>query len=155
MAELSFREKKFKEIVVANESEFPKNFALASAWTLADFKGINLKIIDMKETSSLSDYYILASAENTTAARSMAETLSSLLKKNGQSIRSLEGVEDAEWILIDCSDVIVHIFLESVREVFDLDNLWRENPQVKIPQEYYFSHHDTQRKDEPNSENYF
>ncbi len=155
MADQSFREKKFKEIVDASSDKFPENIALASAWTLADFKGINLKIINMKETSSLSDYYVLASAENTTTARSMAETLSMLLKRNGQAIRSLEGMEDGEWILIDCSDIIVHIFLESVREIFDLDNLWRDNPQVEIPQEFYFSHHDSNRPDESGSENYF
>lgn len=154
MAEQDYRLKKFNQIVEEGKSEFPKNIALAASWTLADFKGINLKIIDMRETSSLSDYYVIASAENTTTARSMADTLSMLLKRNNLAIRSLEGTEDAEWILIDCSDIIVHIFLESVREIFDLDNLWRENPQIEIPQEYYFSHHSTQ-KEEETTETYF
>lgn len=147
-----YQEKEFKKII-DEVQDFPKNIALASSWLMADFKGINLKIIDMRNTSSLSDYYVLGSAENTTTARSMADSLSSLLKRNGSSIRSLEGTEDGEWILIDCSDIIVHIFLESVREVFDLDRLWKDNPQIDIPVEYYYGNRET--SEEETTENYF
>ena len=46
---------------------------------------------------------------------------------------------DSDWILLDLGDIIVHIFLESSRSVYDLDNLWSESRPVEIPQEYYFS----------------
>lgn len=146
--------KEVDQIIKAQTDEYPKNFALAAAWVLADFKGINLKIIDMQGTSSLADYYVLASSENTTTSKSMASDIQMHFKRNGVSINSVEGTDDAEWILVDCGDLIVHIFLDTVREVFDLDNLWRENPQVEIPQEYYFSNKDSAKSTE-SEEAYF
>ena len=127
------------KIIQDKKTPSPKNFALASAWILADFKGINLKILDMQKTSSLADYYVLASAENTTTARAMAESIQFHMKRHNLPAQSVEGIENAQWILLDCGDIIVHVFQEAIRSVFDLDDLWRENPAVPIPQEYYFS----------------
>ena len=130
----------------------PKNFALATAWILADLKGVNLKILDMRKTSSLADYYVLVNAENTTTARSMTERVQFHLKRHQLHSRSVEGVESAEWILIDCGDIIIHILQETSRDIFDLDNLWRENPIVPIPQEYYFSHQESVKEGEGEEE---
>lgn len=136
---MDYKAKEFDNIFQDKELEFPHNMALASAWVLADFKGLNLKIFDMRESSSLSDFYIMGSAENTTTARSMAEKIREHFKRNEIAPISLEGIEDAEWILIDLGDVIVHIFLENVREIFNLDALWNDRPQLDIPKEFYFS----------------
>ncbi|MCY4644197.1 MAG: ribosome silencing factor [Bacteriovoracales bacterium] len=135
----TYMEKGFDRIVCDKELIFPKNTALAATWILAAFKGINLKIFDMRESSSLADYYVLGSAQNVTTARSMAEGLESHLKRHRYSARSIEGLESAQWILLDFGDMIIHIFQESVRDIFDLDELWKEYPSVPIPQEYYFS----------------
>lgn len=148
----SFAEKEFTKIM-SQDSDSAKNTALASAWVIADYKGLNLKIIDMKQSSSLADYYVLGSTENPTTSRSIADSLQRHYKNHKISVRSLEGVEEGEWILIDAGDVIVHIFLENVRDIFDLDNLFRENPTVAIPQEYYFANRD--EKSEETTENYF
>ncbi len=134
-----FAKKEVQKIIESNKEEYPKNIALASTWILADYKGLNLKIIDMQSTSSLADYYVLASSENTTAARAMAEAVQYHMKGISKFSTTVEGIEDAEWILIDLGDIIVHIFLENVRDIFDLDNLWRDNPTIEIPQEYYFN----------------
>ena len=136
-------DKKIDTIIHNKELKFPENIALACAWILADFKGINLKIIDMKKTSSLADYYILASAENTPKARSMSESIQFHLKRHDHPVRSAEGIENAEWILLDFGDLIVHIFQETIRDIFDLDDLWKENPTLPIPEEYYFSNEET------------
>ena len=140
--------KEIDKIIHNKKLEFPKNFALACARILADFKGINLKIIDMKKTSSLADYYVLASAENTTTARSMSEGIQFHLKRHQRPILSVEGVESAEWVLLDFGDLIVHVFQETIRDIFDLDHLWRDNPTVPIPQEYYFSDQETESETE-------
>ena len=131
-----FIEKEITKVIEGNKSEFPKNIALACAWVIANFKGINIKIFDVKDSSSLCDYNIIASAQNTTQARSIVDVLAPALKANDQEIISLEGVHEAEWILVDAGDVIVHLFLETSRDVFDLDNLWKNYDQVQIPEEY-------------------
>jgi ribosome-associated protein len=123
---------------VLKSQKYPQNSALAAAWIIAHFKGINIKIIDSKETSSLCDYNIIASAENTIQAKSMADEIVKNLKASGMQVISQEGLIKGEWILIDLGDVIVHILQDICRDSYDLDSLWNGQPQVEIPQEFYF-----------------
>jgi len=151
-----FIESEIKKILEDKTLEFPKNIAMASAWIIANFKGVNIKVLDVAGSSSLCDFNIIASAENTIQARSMVEEILTNFRKNDIVPLSVEGVRDGEWMLLDLGDVIVHIFQEVARDVFDLDNLWSEFPHVEIPQDYYFSHAeiDSAKKDDP-ADNYF
>jgi ribosome-associated protein len=151
-------EKEVKKIVEELSGEYPKNIALAAAWIIANFKGINIKIFDVKESSSLCDYNIIASMQNTTQARAVIDELSANLKKNGNNIISIEGLTDAEWILLDAGDIIIHLFQETARDIFDLDNLWGAFPQIEIPSDYYFSSPEIEQpvaKQEDPTDNYF
>ena len=57
------------------------------------------------------------------------------MKDRGEPANSIEGYENAEWILIDYGDLVVHIFEPKAREYYDLDRLWRDAPLVNIPPE--------------------
>ena len=127
-----------KKVVSNTSFEFPLNHAMACAWILANFKGDNLKIFDMRKTSALVDYSIIATAQNATQARAMVDEISSSLKNQGANIVSYEGYETADWILLDTGDVMVHVFNGPARDVYDLDMVYAKNPQVKIPEEFYF-----------------
>ncbi len=139
-----FVDKEIDKIIKDEELTFPKNMAMAAAWLLGNLKGINLKIFDVSHTSSLSDYYVLASASNTTQASAMAEDVIRSLKRHGMNFLSKEGVNGSDWILLDAGDIIVHIFLEAAREVYGLEGLWLEAKPVAIPQSYYFSNEDAE-----------
>ena len=151
----TFIEKEVAKIVEEHKADFPQNIALAAAWIIANFKGINIKIFDVRESSSLCDYNIIASAQNTTQARSIVDVLSPSLKNHNQEIISLEGVHEAEWILVDVGDIIIHLFVETSRDVFDLDQLWKDYPQVQIPEEYYFGTPQTETNSSDPTNNYF
>jgi ribosome-associated protein len=126
------------KVITNKDFEFPLNHAMASTWILANFKGDNLKIFDMRKTSALCDYSIIATAQNATQARAMSDEISGNLQQQGAHIVSYEGYESADWILIDTGDIIVHIFNGPSRDVYDLDMIFAKNPQVKIPEEFYF-----------------
>jgi ribosome-associated protein len=138
MAQNEFIQAEVKKVISNPKFEFPLNHAMAATWILANFKGDNLKVFDMKKSTSLCDYSILATAQNVTQARAMADEISSNLKQQGANILSYEGYENADWILLDTGDVIIHIFTLSARDVYDLDMIYAKNPQVKIPEEFYF-----------------
>ncbi len=141
---------------VIETAEYPKNISLACAWIIAHFKGLNIKIFDVTETSSLCDYNIIASAENTTQARAMVDEIVKNLKEQNLEVVSLEGMGDADWVLIDMGDVIIHIFQEISRDIFDLDSLWEGHEQIQIPQEYYFGEApESNQKDKSSTSNYF
>lgn len=144
-----------KEITkIISSEEFPKNMALASAWIIAHFKGVNIKIFDVSQTSSLCDYNIVASAENSTQAKAIVDEIQRQLKQH-INVNSLEGLTDCEWVLLDLLDVIVHIFQETTRDVFALEDLWKDSPKVEIPAEYYYGPGEELKPSSDPTENYF
>jgi ribosome-associated protein len=143
------------KIVKDEQLAYPLNYAFAVSWMIAHFKGMNLKIYNVTETSSLGDYFIIGSVENPTQAKSLAETLERQLKKAGLKGVSIEGKDDAEWILVDAGDIIIHIFQENIREIYDLDALWLAHPQIKVPEEYYYPEPETSSTESNNDRGYF
>lgn len=147
-----FVEKEIKKVL--ETAEYPTNMALASAWVIAHFKGINIKIFDVSKTSSLCDFNVIATAENTIQAKAMVDEIQRNLKNAGAKLISVEGLSDGEWILVDLGDIIVHIFQEISRDVYHLESLWEGSPQVEIPSEYYFGPGNEAGTND-SSENYF
>lgn len=135
--------------------EFPLNHAMASAWILANFKGDNLKIFDMRKSTSLCDFSIIATAQNATQARAMVDEISVNLKGQGANILSYEGYESADWILLDTGDVMVHVFIGPSRDVYDLDIVYAKNAQVKIPEEFYFGKPTPASTEKPDLKGFF
>jgi ribosome-associated protein len=131
--------KEVQTILDQADFEYPLNLAMSCAWLLGNLKGINLKVLDTQKMSSLADYFVMASATNTTQLQSMAETIVKQMREFDFPERSIEGLNGTDWVLIDLGDVLVHIFLETSRGVYDLDNLWMTAKPVTIPNEYYFS----------------
>lgn len=138
MAQNEYVQGEVKKVIDNATFEFPLNHAMASAWILANYKGDNLKIFDMKKSTSLCDYAVVATAQNATQARAMIDEVSSRLKENGAKILSYEGYDSADWILLDTGDVMVHVFTAHNRDIYDLDMVYAKNSQVKIPEEFYF-----------------
>ncbi|OUR97445.1 ribosome silencing factor [Halobacteriovorax marinus] len=129
---------------------------MATAWILGNFKGINLKILDVSKTSSLTDFFVLASATNPTMAQSMADVIVKQLKDHGYEMISREGSQKGDdWILLDFGDIIVHVFLDISRNVYDLDNLWENAVEVEIPNSYYFSSEDEEKSEDATGKSYF
>lgn len=142
--------------VISNSAyEFPLNHAMASAWIIANFKGENLKIFDLRKSSALCDYSILATAQNATQARALVDEISNNLKTVGANIVSYEGYEGADWILLDTGDIIVHIFNGPARDVYDLDMIFARAPQVKIPEDFYFGKPTTVSTEKADLKGYF
>lgn len=144
-----------KKVIENTSFEFPLNHAMASAWIMANFKGDNLKIFDMRKTSALVDYSILATAHNATQARAMVDEISLNLKEQGAHIVSYEGYETADWILLDTGDVMIHVFNGPARDVYDLDMIYAKNPQVKIPEEFYFAKPTTASNEKADLKGYY
>lgn len=138
MAINEYVQSEVNKVITNSKYEFPLNHAMATAWMVANYKGENLKIFDLRKSSALCDYSIIATAQNATQARALVDEISNNLKAVGANIVSYEGYEGADWILLDTGDIIVHIFNGPARDVYDLDMIFARAPQVKIPEEFYF-----------------
>lgn len=138
MAINEYVQNEVKKVITNASFEFPLNHAMASAWIIANFKGDNLKVFDMRKSTALVDFSVIATAQNATQARAMIDEVSVNLKNQGANIVSYEGYESADWILLDTGDIMVHVFTGPARDVYDLDMVYVKNPQVKIPEDFYF-----------------
>ena len=97
------------------------------AQTCADKKGEEIKVLDVRKTLPILDYFIIASGKNRRHLRSMADELRRVLREHGREVPREEGGDDGgRWLLLDFGDAIVHLFDHEAREFYDLDGLWAD-----------------------------
>lgn len=93
--------------------------------SLDDDQADDVVVIDLCEKSSLADFMVIASGRSTRQVSTMAEHLAERVKaRPGGKSPSLEGMTRADWVLVDASDVIVHLFRPEVREFYNLEKMW-------------------------------
>lgn len=95
-----------------------------------DKKGQEIMVIDIGEISSIADYFIIASGENIRQVQAISDNVTELLGKNGYHYRAIEGYDNANWILLDYGDTIIHIFNTEDRRFYDLERIWRDGKQI-------------------------
>ena len=91
--------------------------------TLEDRLAEDIKVIKL-EDSSVADYFVIATGNSINQTRALADYIEDALYKENFEVISKEGLREGEWILIDVSDIIVHIFTQKQRKFYDLDDLW-------------------------------
>lgn len=91
--------------------------------TLEDKLAEDIKVIKL-EDSSVADYFVIATGNSINQTKALADYIEDALYKEGFEVISKEGLREGEWILIDVSDIIVHIFTQKQRKFYDLDDLW-------------------------------
>ena len=97
-----------------------------------DKKAEGAVILNIGKLSSIADYLLICSASSERQVQAIANSVEEGLKKKNVRPLSIEGVREGRWALIDYGDVIAHIFLEPVREFYNLEGLWPEAPRVEI-----------------------
>ena len=99
-------------------------------------KASDLVLMEVRELTSIADYFIICSGRSDRQVQSIAQGIEENLGKQGIYPLSVEGLPRAQWVLMDFSDVIVHIFYRPVREFYDLEGLWGDAPRVQLPEPY-------------------
>ena len=92
--------------------------------SLDDDKAHDVVVIDLAGKTDFADFMVIATGTSQRHVATMAEHLREKIKSAGQSRVPLEGLEQAEWVLIDGGDVVVHIFKAEVRKFYDLEKIW-------------------------------
>ena len=97
-----------------------------------DKKGEEIVVLDVGDILSIAEAFVLVSASNTRLVRTIVDEIELALKlSDDESPRSVEGLDDSTWVLMDYGDVIVHVFLGETRAYYDLDRLWADAPRVE------------------------
>src|SRR5579875_2850200 len=111
--------------------------AAESSWQIAvqaaeSKQSRNLVVLDVRACTSYTDYFVICIGANSRQIQAIADEVEQKLKNQGEYPTSIEGYENAEWVLVDYGDFVVHIFSEKARTYYDLERLWRDARVVDL-----------------------
>jgi ribosome-associated protein len=109
-----------------------RDLALSITKILDEKKALSIRALEVADVTIIADYFVIATATSTTHLKTLADEVEFQLKERGTPIRSMEGRAAGNWILLDCSSVIVHLFLRETRDFYDLERLWGDAKVVNL-----------------------
>ena len=92
----------------------------------AEKKAIEPTILDLRGISSFTDFFLILTGANRRQVQAISDEVVDQLKRHGSPAARVEGYQNAEWVLIDYGDFVVHVFDDKARRFYDLERLWRE-----------------------------
>jgi ribosome-associated protein len=95
-------------------------------------KADGLLVLDVQAISTIADYFVICSGNSSTQLRAIADAVEASLKDEGFRVFHREGVPESGWVLLDYSDVVVHVFLPDTRDFYSLERLWGDAPELPI-----------------------
>ena len=97
-------------------------------------KASDLKVLDLTGITSFADFFVICTGANARQIQAIADEVGLQLKQQaGELPISVEGYNQAEWVLADYGDLLIHIFSPKAREYYSLERLWRSAKQLEIP----------------------
>ena len=114
------------------ETNNAKERAKLAIQALQDKKAQDIHIIDISQVSVIADYFVIAGGTNKNQIQALCDHVLETLGKAGYPEKQTEGYNTANWILMDFSDVIIHIFDRENRLLYNLERIWRDGRQVEL-----------------------
>ncbi|HSM67501.1 MAG TPA: ribosome silencing factor [Ilumatobacteraceae bacterium] len=109
-----------------------RDLALVAARAASDLKATDVIVLDVGAVLSITGYFVIAGATNPRQVRAVVDEVEARVKSElGRAPIRTEGVREQQWTLIDYGDVVVHVFLESVREFYEIERLYMDAPRVE------------------------
>lgn len=127
------QEIKIRETKTLNKSEDQKNIGIILN-ACDNKKAFNFTVLDVSKTSSITDYFIICSANNERQTVAIADEVLAKGYEQGVDFYYQEGFNTGRWILLECDNIIVHIFHRDEREIYDLESLWFDNNSIDVEQ---------------------
>jgi ribosome-associated protein len=107
--------------------------ALVAAEAALEKNGTDVVILEVGEVLGIIELFVLASASNVRLVKTIVDEVeTAVFVTDGGKPRSVEGLGDASWVLMDYGDVVVHVFLDETRAYYDLDRLWSDVPRTHL-----------------------
>lgn len=109
-----------------------KEVAAIVAKALDSKKGIDLRLIEISDISTLADYFLICTASSNTHVRTLCDAVEEAMDEAGEPMVGREGHRGGTWVVLDFGCVVVHVFTEETRAFYDLERLWQDGKQVSM-----------------------
>ena len=106
--------------------------AIVLAKALDSKKGNEIKVLKTQNLTPLGDYFVICTATSNTQVKAMSDACEEAMEKQGEHVHHIEGHRDGTWLLLDFSDVVVHVFTDETRKFYDLERLWGDAEEVDL-----------------------
>lgn len=100
---------------------------------MEDKKALDVVVLDLRDSGAFTEFFVVGSGRSTRQVQAIADAIRQRLKSTGERPAHVEGYDHAEWILIDCFDLLVHVFTRETRRMYDLERLWANAVRIEIP----------------------
>jgi len=118
--------------MVQNSSPAPATVAQRAAALAIDLKAQDVRILNLKGVTDVTDFFVIASGTSDTHVRAVAQHIAEELKKEGVPAHHEEGLTTGRWALLDYVDVVVHVFHPTLRAFYQLERLWGDAQVVTV-----------------------
>ena len=98
-------------------------------------KALDPVMFEVGQLISISDYFIIASGSSSRQIQAISRHLQKRMREEGFRAYGIEGEQEGHWVLLDYGDVVVHLFYQPYREIYDLESLWIEAPRINLEDE--------------------
>lgn len=95
-------------------------------------KGMDIVVLDISKISIIADYFVIATGSNINQIKALSDEVYEKISQSSYEVKQIEGYEKANWILMDCKDVIVHIFDKESRDFYDLQRIWSDAKEIEL-----------------------
>lgn len=110
----------------------PREMAELAVKTLDNKKARDIKLLETTAITSIADYFVICTAGSAAQIKMLADEVEHQLESAGEQLHHREGYRDGGWVLIDFGCVIVHIFLEEMRQFYNLERLWTDSEDIDL-----------------------
>jgi ribosome-associated protein len=121
-----------KKVQQKHQEKTGLEVATLAAQTALDKKAEDLVILDVRGIASFADFFVIMSGRSTRHVQGLAEAVDAELRQKKITSSNTEGLNEGHWVLLDYSDVLVHIFYSETRQFYDLEGLWHDAPRIAI-----------------------
>jgi ribosome-associated protein len=127
------------ETTIIEVDEISLAKAFLSVQAAANKKAEGIKVLDLRGVSGFCDYFVICTGMSDRQVQAIADSIAIELKEENFAPISVEGYREGRWVVVDYGDVVIHVFLDALRDYYDLEALWFDAKKVPIPQELYIT----------------
>jgi ribosome-associated protein len=108
------------------------DMARLAAGAALDKKALDPVVLDLRQISSVADFFVILTGTSDRHVQAVAHNVMEAFNALGMNLLGEEGLRDGKWVLMDYGEVVVHVFLEPVREYYDIERIWIDAPSLDL-----------------------